>query len=192
MRRELRSTVGRSNVIERTTTLADSPGGFAFKRSQIASDRGVQQVRLCPDRNVISMSPDRDATPPLRESAWPALLSQELVRRESIVEKVAPDTRRTTVPLNQCESIGCQLSVHTLQPTPVPRVLILNRDVPGGPGSHGRPGSARWFNATVVALGLSASSLIAVFIAWAPWPVGFALAIACATALCIWLQRHPD
>ena len=44
----------------------------------------------------------------------------------------------------------------------------------------------------VVALGFSAATAIAVFIVLAPWPIGFSVAIACATGWCVWLQRHPD
>ena len=46
--------------------------------------------------------------------------------------------------------------------------------------------------AAPVALSLSAAAVVAVFIAWAPWAVGFGVAIAGAIGWCSWLQRHPD
>jgi hypothetical protein len=33
---------------------------------------------------------------------------------------------------------------------------------------------------------------VAVFIALAPWVVGFVLAVAAAGAWCSWLEHHPD
>jgi len=33
-----------------------------------------------------------------------------------------------------------------------------------------------------------AAAAVAAFIEWAPWPLGFGAAIACATGWCIWLQ----
>ena len=193
MRRELRCKTGRSKVFERTTTLAGSPGDDASKLSQSASDHGVQQVRLSPDRIVDSMGPDRDPSPLLWKSAWLALPSWELVRHKSIVEKFARDTRGPTVQaLNQGDSIDGQRFVHTSQPSPWPRVLVVDPAVPGRPGTPGRRPYPRAVRAAAVALGLGATAAISVFIAWTPWPVGFGLAIACAAALCIWLQRHPD
>jgi hypothetical protein len=46
--------------------------------------------------------------------------------------------------------------------------------------------------AATVALSVSAAAVIAIFIAWVPWAVGFGVAIACATGWCRWLQQRSD
>lgn len=42
--------------------------------------------------------------------------------------------------------------------------------------------------AVAVSLVFSAAVALGAFIAWAPSPLGFGVAIACATGWCIWLQ----
>ena len=93
---------------------------------------------------------------------------------------------------NQGESIGGRLLLDVPQPSPLPRVLIPHRDLPGRPGPPRRPTNARGLTAAALALGLGAVTAIAVFISWAPWPVGVGLAIVCATVFCIGLQRLPN
>lgn len=100
---------------------------------------------------------------------------------------------RRTQPDSQHGALGGVLSVRTLRRSPVPSVLTANRAVPGEPGSPDHPPKVRpRLRAAAVALGLGAAAAIAVFIAWAPWPVGFGVAIAGAIGWCLWLEGHTD
>ena len=101
--------------------------------------------------------------------------------------------QRLRLPPYQRESLGGRVSLRTLRRSPLPRDLTTTRAVPGRPGSPERPPQAKApLRAAAAALGLGAAAAIAVFIAWAPWAVGFGVAIACAAGWCFWLQGHPD